>query len=59
MSVTEDLADMDGKDLLGLLFHDGEAEPFFPDGNRLIESWLSEQDVRLNSQRRSKLWMLT
>ncbi|XP_022613560.1 cyclic AMP-responsive element-binding protein 3-like protein 3 [Seriola dumerili] len=48
MSVTEDLPDMDGTDLLGLLFHDGEGgstEPFFPDGNRLIESWLSEQDM--------------
>lgn len=50
MSVTEDLPDMDGADLLGLLFHDGQdgcAEPLFPDGNGLIESWLSEQDVRL------------
>ncbi|XP_029960996.1 cAMP responsive element binding protein 3-like 3 like [Salarias fasciatus] len=48
MSVTEDLPDMDGADLLGLLFQDGEdgsAEPFFPDGNGLIESWLSEQDM--------------
>ncbi|XP_017267580.1 cAMP responsive element binding protein 3-like 3 like [Kryptolebias marmoratus] len=48
MSITEDLPDMDGADLLGLLFHDGEhgsTEPFFPDGNGLIESWLSEQDM--------------
>lgn len=54
MSVTDDLPDMDGTELLGLLFHDGEGgstEPFFPDGTGLIESWLSEQDVRLNSQR--------
>lgn len=49
MSIAEDLPDMDGADLFGLLFHDGEngsTEPFFPDGNGLIESWLSEQDVR-------------
>uniref|UniRef100_A0A3B4ZJ17 Cyclic AMP-responsive element-binding protein 3-like protein 4 n=1 Tax=Stegastes partitus TaxID=144197 RepID=A0A3B4ZJ17_9TELE len=48
MSVTEDLPDMDGADLLGLLFHggeDGSTEPFFPDENGLIESWLSEQDM--------------
>nr|XP_019958310.1 PREDICTED: cyclic AMP-responsive element-binding protein 3-like [Paralichthys olivaceus]XP_019958311.1 PREDICTED: cyclic AMP-responsive element-binding protein 3-like [Paralichthys olivaceus] len=48
MSVTEDLPDMDGTDLLGLLFQDGEdgsTEPFFPDGNGLIESWLFEQDM--------------
>ncbi|CAN9513101.1 unnamed protein product [Ophioblennius macclurei] len=48
MSVTEELPDMDGADLLGLLFQDGEdgsTEPFFPDGNGLIESWLSEQDM--------------
>ncbi|CAB1448768.1 unnamed protein product [Pleuronectes platessa] len=39
---------MDGADLLGLLFQDGEdgsTEPFFPYGNGLIESWLSEQDM--------------
>lgn len=51
MSVTDDLADMDGAELLGLLFHDGEdgsTEPFFSDGNGLIESWLSEQDVSIN-----------
>ncbi|XP_073322810.1 cAMP responsive element binding protein 3-like 3 like [Pagrus major] len=48
MSVTEELPDMDGAELLGLLFHggeDGSAEPLFPDGNGLIESWLSEQDM--------------
>ncbi|XP_069555680.1 cAMP responsive element binding protein 3-like 3 like [Brachyistius frenatus] len=45
MSVTEELPDMDGTDLLGLLFHDGSTEPFFPDGNGLIESWLSEQEM--------------
>ncbi|KAM3610884.1 uncharacterized protein V6R79_010165 [Siganus canaliculatus] len=47
MSVTEDLQDMDGTDLLGLLFHEqnGSAEPLFPDENGLIESWLSEQDM--------------
>lgn len=49
MSVTEDLPDMEGADLLGLLFQDGadgSTEPLFTDGNELIESWLSEQDVR-------------
>ncbi|XP_071750903.1 cAMP responsive element binding protein 3-like 3 like [Centroberyx gerrardi] len=48
MSVTEDLPDMDGADLLGLLFQDGvdgTTEPFFPDGKGLIEDWLSEQDM--------------
>ncbi|XP_062274263.1 cAMP responsive element binding protein 3-like 3 like isoform X1 [Scomber scombrus] len=48
MSVTDELPDMDGTDLLGLLFHngqDGSTEPLFPDGNGLIESWLSEQDM--------------
>ncbi|XP_059193878.1 cAMP responsive element binding protein 3-like 3 like [Centropristis striata] len=48
MSVSEDLADMDGADLLGLLFHNGEdgsTEPLFPDETGLIESWLSEQDM--------------
>uniref|UniRef100_I3KDC8 cAMP responsive element binding protein 3-like 3 like n=1 Tax=Oreochromis niloticus TaxID=8128 RepID=I3KDC8_ORENI len=48
MSIAEDLPDMDGADLFGLLFHDGEngsTEPFFSDGNGLIESWLSEQDM--------------
>ncbi|KAM3867876.1 cAMP responsive element binding protein 3-like 3 like [Diretmus argenteus] len=48
MSVTEDLPEMDGADLLGLLFQDGDdgaTEPFFPDGKVLIEDWLSEQDM--------------
>ncbi|XP_034397612.1 cAMP responsive element binding protein 3-like 3 like [Cyclopterus lumpus] len=48
MSVTEDLPDMDGTELLGLLFHDGadgSTEPLFGDGSGLIESWLSEQDM--------------
>ncbi|KAM7416024.1 hypothetical protein PAMA_018206 [Pampus argenteus] len=48
MSVTEDLPDMDGTDLIGLLFNDGQdgsTDSLFPDGNRLIESWLSEQDM--------------
>ncbi|XP_028271035.1 cAMP responsive element binding protein 3-like 3 like [Parambassis ranga] len=48
MSVTEDLPDMDGADLLGLLFQNGEdgsTDPFFPDEQGLIESWLSEQDM--------------
>lgn len=45
---------MDGTDLLGLLFQDGQdgsSIPFFPDGQGLIESWLSEQDVRLYSKK--------
>ncbi|XP_068422997.1 cAMP responsive element binding protein 3-like 3 like [Clinocottus analis] len=48
MSATEDLADMDGTDLMGLLFHDGadgSTEPLFADENGLIESWLSEQEM--------------
>ncbi|XP_019908533.1 cAMP responsive element binding protein 3-like 3 like [Esox lucius] len=47
MSVTEALPDMDGADLLGILFHDGDSDandPFFPDGNGL-ENWLSEHDL--------------
>lgn len=39
---------MEGADLLGLLFQDGadgSTEPLFSDGNELIESWLSEQDM--------------
>ena len=54
MSVIEDLPDMDGADLFGLLFQGGEGgstEPLFPDENGLIESWLSEQDVRFHSQK--------
>lgn len=49
MSITEELPDMDGADLFGLLFHggqDGSTDHFFPDENGLIESWLNEQDVR-------------
>ncbi|XP_072288779.1 cAMP responsive element binding protein 3-like 3 like [Eucyclogobius newberryi] len=48
MSLTEALPDMEGTDLLGLLFHDGadgSTEPLFSDSNELIESWLSEQDI--------------
>ncbi|XP_033827902.1 cAMP responsive element binding protein 3-like 3 like [Periophthalmus magnuspinnatus] len=48
MSVTQDLPDMEGTDLLGLLFQDGadgSTEHLFSDGNELIESWLSEQDM--------------
>lgn len=48
MSVTEDLPDVDGAELLGLLFQDGENgidESFFPDGKALIEDWLAEQDM--------------
>ncbi|XP_029916388.1 cAMP responsive element binding protein 3-like 3 like [Myripristis murdjan] len=48
MSLTEDLPDMDGAELLGLLFQgaeNGTTEPFFPDGQGLIEDWLSEQDM--------------
>ncbi|XP_029017251.1 cAMP responsive element binding protein 3-like 3 like [Betta splendens] len=48
MSVTDDLPDMDGAELLGLLFQDGQDgsnEAFFPDGSGLMESWLSEQDM--------------
>lgn len=51
MSFTEELPDMEGEDLLGLLFHGeegGSVEPLFPVENGLIESWLSEQDVRLH-----------
>ncbi|KAK5871035.1 hypothetical protein PBY51_003938 [Eleginops maclovinus] len=46
--VTEELPDMDGADLFGLLFHNevnGFTEPLFPDGNDIIESWLSEQNI--------------
>ncbi|CAL1615655.1 unnamed protein product [Knipowitschia caucasica] len=43
MSATEELPDMEGADLLGLLFQDGST--LFSDGNELIESWLSEQDM--------------
>lgn len=52
MSATEDLPDMDGADLIGLLFQDGNngcTEPLFQDEDGLIESWLSEQEVRLQA----------
>ncbi|XP_032434773.1 LOW QUALITY PROTEIN: cAMP responsive element binding protein 3-like 3 like [Xiphophorus hellerii] len=48
MSATEDLPDMDGADLIGLLFQDGNngcTEPLFQDEDGLIESWLSEQEM--------------
>ena len=47
MSASADLPDMDGAELLGLLFQDGDGitGPFFPDGKELIEDWLSEQEV--------------
>ncbi|CAL8345058.1 unnamed protein product [Lota lota] len=48
MSANEDLPDMDGAELLGLLFQDGDdgiTGPFFPDGKELIEDWLSEQEM--------------
>ncbi|KAG7271237.1 hypothetical protein CRUP_038684 [Coryphaenoides rupestris] len=51
MSVSEDLPDMDGAELLGLLFQDGGddggmmTDSFFPDGKGLIEDWLSEQEM--------------
>lgn len=40
---------MDGTDLLGLFQAEdnGTVEPLFPVENFLMESWLSEQDVRL------------
>ncbi|XP_023834611.1 cyclic AMP-responsive element-binding protein 3 isoform X1 [Salvelinus sp. IW2-2015] len=47
MSVTEDVPDMDGADLLGILFQGGDTgvnDPFFPYGSGL-ENWLSEQDM--------------
>lgn len=52
MSITDDLPDMDGADLLGLLVHgeeQGYVDPLFPVESDLIESWLSEQDVRLHT----------
>ncbi|CAG09560.1 unnamed protein product, partial [Tetraodon nigroviridis] len=48
MSFAEDLPDMDGADLLGLLFQgedDGSVEPLFPVEDELMESWLSDQDM--------------
>lgn len=50
MSLTDELPEMDGADLLGLLFEDqdvGAQDPLFSDGDMLIDSWLSEQDVSL------------
>ncbi|KAL0979105.1 hypothetical protein UPYG_G00180600 [Umbra pygmaea] len=47
MSGTENLPDMDGEDLLGLLFQNGDTgddDPFFTDENGL-ENWLSEHDM--------------
>ncbi|XP_046872512.1 cAMP responsive element binding protein 3-like 3 like isoform X2 [Hypomesus transpacificus] len=46
--ITDDFTDMDGAELLGLLFQDvdsGVADTFFPNGNGLMEDWLSEQDM--------------
>ncbi|XP_012687648.2 cAMP responsive element binding protein 3-like 3 like [Clupea harengus] len=48
MSLPDDLPEMDGQDLLGLLFEDqdvGPHDPLFSDGDKLIDDWLSEQDV--------------
>ncbi|KAJ8380811.1 hypothetical protein SKAU_G00015890 [Synaphobranchus kaupii] len=48
MSVVEELPEMDGADLLGLLFHGesaGADDPFFPDGSALMEDLFSEQDM--------------
>ncbi|XP_053727129.1 cAMP responsive element binding protein 3-like 3 like [Synchiropus splendidus] len=47
MSALNELPDMDGTDLLGLLFQGGQdgSTELFPGSNGLIESWLSEQDM--------------
>ncbi|KAL2079552.1 hypothetical protein ACEWY4_025296 [Coilia grayii] len=48
MSLPDDLPEMDGADLLGLLFEDhnvGVQDPLFSSGDKLIDDWLSEQDV--------------
>ncbi|XP_030214802.1 cAMP responsive element binding protein 3-like 3 like [Gadus morhua] len=47
MSASADLQDIDGAELLGLLFQDddGITGPFFPDGKELIEDWLSVQEM--------------
>ncbi|KAJ3604369.1 hypothetical protein NHX12_029110 [Muraenolepis orangiensis] len=48
MSASQALPDMDGAELLGLLFQDGDdgiTGPFFPDGKGLIDDWLSEQEM--------------
>lgn len=50
MSFAEDLPDMDVTDLVGLFLRgeeNGSDEPLFPVEDELMESWLSEQDVRL------------
>lgn len=49
MSFAEDLPEVDGADLLGLLFQgedNGSVEPLFPVEDELMDAWLSEQDVR-------------
>ena len=61
MSVTEDVPDMDGADLLGILFQEGEPranDPFFPYRCGL-ENWLSEQDVCLPLRNNTVLCLLT
>lgn len=61
MSFAEDLPDMDGTDLLSLLFQgeeNGPVEPLFPVEDELMESWLSEQDVRFMSLRFCRLDVL-
>ncbi|KAJ8285381.1 hypothetical protein GJAV_G00026160 [Gymnothorax javanicus] len=48
MSVLEGFPDMDGADLLGLLFHDESAgvdDPLFSDGSVLMEDLFTEQDM--------------
>ncbi|XP_030639027.1 cAMP responsive element binding protein 3-like 3 like [Chanos chanos] len=48
MSITDDLPDMEGTDLVGLLFQHENTEPddlFFSDGANLIEDLLAEQDM--------------
>lgn len=53
MSLPDDLPEMDGQDLLGLLFEDqdvGPHDPLFSDGDKLIDDWLSEQDVSLSGE---------
>ncbi|KAG9337173.1 hypothetical protein JZ751_029653 [Albula glossodonta] len=52
MSVAEEFPEMDGPDLLGLLFQDdgaGVDDPFFSNGNALMEDLFSEQDDFLSS----------
>ncbi|XP_063043651.1 cAMP responsive element binding protein 3-like 3 like [Engraulis encrasicolus] len=48
MSLPDDLPEMDGADLLGLLFEDqgvGVQDPLFSNGDKLIDDWLLDQDV--------------